>query len=68
MPKLLTLKQACKATGLSRYKMLLIIKKFDVGRTIKNDETGYTTYLIEPAKLAKVVPITKKDVERAVAK
>lgn len=67
MPKTLTMAQACRATGLSRYTLSKLAEEYDVGMVIKS-KSGYKKYFIDPAKLSAVIPITEKDVKKAVKK
>lgn len=64
MPKTITMAQAVRATGLSRHMLKRIAEQYDIGKEIKGGT--YKKFLIDPEKLAHVVPITEQDIERAV--
>ena len=64
MPKTLTMAQAMRATGLSRHTLKRIAEENDVCAVLEG--RIYKKYLFDPARLSQVVPITPKDVEKAV--
>lgn len=64
MAKTLTMAQAIRATGLSRHTLERIAEEYDVCAVMKGK--SYKKYLFDPIRLSQVVPLTPKDVEKAV--